>query len=77
MLPSLSVADRFLKVPPSTGTETDYGPVGKMMAKMGVYFEEHVQRRYPEFPIRRGLQNWEDYLPPLSPNLRRLLENYS
>ena len=49
----------------------------KMMAKMGVYFEEHVQRRYPEFPIRRGLQNWEDYLPPLSPNLRRLLENYS
>ncbi len=49
----------------------------KMMAKMGVYFEEHVQRRYPEFPIRRGLQNWEDYLPPLSPNLRHLLENYS
>ncbi|MBS1792152.1 MAG: polysaccharide pyruvyl transferase family protein [Acidobacteria bacterium] len=48
----------------------------KVMAKMGVYFEEHVQRRYPEFPIRRGLQNWEDYLPPLSPNLRRLLENY-
>ncbi len=48
----------------------------KMMAKMGVYFEEHVQRRYPEFPIRRGLQNWEDYLPPLSPNLRGLLENY-
>ena len=48
----------------------------KMMAKMGVYFEEHVQRRYPEFPIRQGLQNWEDYLPPLSPNLRRLLENY-
>lgn len=49
----------------------------KMMAKMGVYFEEHVQRRYPEFPIRRGLQKWEDYLPPLSPNLRNLLENYS
>ena len=49
----------------------------KMMAKMGVYFEEHVQRRYPEFPIRKGLQNWEDYLPPLSPHLRKLLENYS
>lgn len=32
--PSLGVADRFLKVP-STGTETDYGPAGKMMAKMG------------------------------------------
>ncbi|MGH9940438.1 MAG: hypothetical protein ACREAM_29700, partial [Blastocatellia bacterium] len=49
----------------------------KVMAKMGVYFEEHVQRRYPEFPIRKGLQNWEDYLPPLSPNLRKLLETYS
>ena len=48
----------------------------KVMAKMGVYFEEHLQRRYPEFPIRKGLQNWEDYLPPLSPNLRKLLENY-
>jgi hypothetical protein len=49
----------------------------KVMAKMGVYFEEHLQRRYPEFPIRNGLQNWEDYLPPLSPNLRKLMENYS
>src|SRR5262249_51206748 len=49
----------------------------KVMAKMGVYFEEHVQRRYPEFQIRKGLQNWEDYLPPLSPNLRKLLETYS
>ncbi|MEK7829916.1 MAG: hypothetical protein AAB401_02460, partial [Acidobacteriota bacterium] len=48
----------------------------KVMAKMGVHFEEHVQRRYPEFPIRRGLQSWEDYLPPLSPNLRQLVENY-
>ncbi len=48
----------------------------KVMAKMGVYFEEHVQRRYPEFPIRKGLQSWEDYLPPLSPNLRGLLESY-
>ena len=49
----------------------------KVMAKMGVYFEEHLQRRYPEFPIRRGLQHWEDYLPPLSPTLRKLLETYS
>lgn len=49
----------------------------KVMAQMGVYFEEHVQRRYPEFPIRQGVQQWEDYLPPLSPNLRRLLEAYS
>ncbi|MCI0339405.1 MAG: polysaccharide pyruvyl transferase family protein [Acidobacteria bacterium] len=49
----------------------------KLMARMGVYFEEHLQRRYPEFPTHQGLQNWEDYLPPLSPNLRKLLESYS
>jgi polysaccharide pyruvyl transferase WcaK-like protein len=49
----------------------------RVMARMGVYFEEHLQRRYPEFPIRKGLQNWEDYLPPLSSNLKRLLETYS
>lgn len=48
----------------------------KVMARMGVYFEEHVQKRYPEFQIRKGLQSWEDYLPPLSPNLRKLLETY-
>ena len=49
----------------------------KVMARMGVYFEEHVRRRYPEFHIRTGLQNWEDYLPPLSANLKKLLEAYS
>jgi polysaccharide pyruvyl transferase WcaK-like protein len=49
----------------------------KVMARMGVYLEEHVQRRYPEFPVRSGLLSWEDYLPPLSPNLRKLAEAHS
>jgi polysaccharide pyruvyl transferase WcaK-like protein len=49
----------------------------KVMAKMGMYFEEHLQRRYPEYPIRKGLQSWEDYLPPLSPGLKKLLETYN
>jgi polysaccharide pyruvyl transferase WcaK-like protein len=49
----------------------------KVMARMGVYFEEHFQRRYPEFPIRSGILSWEDYLPPLSPRLARLVEEYS
>ncbi|HEV8485247.1 MAG TPA: polysaccharide pyruvyl transferase family protein [Blastocatellia bacterium] len=48
----------------------------KAMARMGVYFEEHVQKRYPEFPIRKGVLSWEDYLPPLSANLNRLVETY-
>jgi polysaccharide pyruvyl transferase WcaK-like protein len=46
----------------------------QLMARMGTYFEEQVAKRYPEFPIRTGVLGWEEYLPPLSPNLRRLLE---
>jgi polysaccharide pyruvyl transferase WcaK-like protein len=48
----------------------------KLMARMGVYFEQHLQRRYPQFPIRTGIYSWEDYLPPLSVNLRKLVEEY-
>jgi polysaccharide pyruvyl transferase WcaK-like protein len=46
----------------------------KLMARMGVYFAEHVTRRYPEFPTRGGVLTWEHYLPPLSLTLRNLLE---
>ncbi|HTS37265.1 MAG TPA: polysaccharide pyruvyl transferase family protein [Candidatus Solibacter sp.] len=49
----------------------------KLMARMGVYFEEEVQRRYPEFPTRRGEWSWEDYLPPMSDSLRQLVSAYS
>jgi polysaccharide pyruvyl transferase WcaK-like protein len=49
----------------------------KVMARMGVYFEEEVQRRYPEFPTRRGEWSWEDYLPPLNESLRQLAAAYS
>jgi len=48
----------------------------QLMARMGVYFEEHVQRRYPEFPVRGGVRSWEDYLPPFSPALEKLAESY-
>jgi polysaccharide pyruvyl transferase WcaK-like protein len=49
----------------------------KMMARMGVFFEEEVQRRYPEFPTRRGEWSWEDYLPPMNDSLRQLVSAYS
>jgi polysaccharide pyruvyl transferase WcaK-like protein len=49
----------------------------KVMARMGVYFEEEVQRRYPEFETRRGEWSWEDYLPPMSAGLRELAEAYN
>jgi polysaccharide pyruvyl transferase WcaK-like protein len=45
-----------------------------LMARMGRYFEEQVARQFPEFPLRRGVLSWEDYLPPLSPGLLALLE---
>jgi len=48
----------------------------KVMARMGVYFEEEVQKRYPEFPTRKGEWGWEDYLPPMSPGVRSLAEAY-
>ncbi len=48
----------------------------KMMARMGVFFERAVQQRYPDFPVRTGVHGWEEYLPPLSPNLERLVETY-
>jgi polysaccharide pyruvyl transferase WcaK-like protein len=48
----------------------------KSMARMGVYFEEELHRRYPEFPTRRGEWSWEDYLPPMSEGLRSLVKAY-
>jgi len=49
----------------------------KVMARMGVLFEEEVQRRYPEFPTRVGEWSWEDYLPPMNASLRQLVAAYS
>ncbi|HEY3972900.1 MAG TPA: polysaccharide pyruvyl transferase family protein [Candidatus Sulfotelmatobacter sp.] len=49
----------------------------KVMARMGVLFEEEVQRRYPEFTTRHGDWSWEDYLPPMNDSLRQLVAAYS
>ncbi len=49
----------------------------KVMAQMGVFFEEEVQRRYPEFQTRTGEWSWEDYLPPMSESLKQLASAYS
>src|SRR5271166_5512894 len=49
----------------------------KVMARMGVYFEEEVRRRYPEFETRRGEWTWEDYLPPMSRGLHALVAAYN
>ena len=48
----------------------------KAMARMAIFIEDEVRRTYPEFPLRRGVVSWEDNLPPLSENLRKLVETY-
>src|SRR6201993_2332207 len=48
----------------------------KLMARMGVHFEEEVQRRYPDFPTRTGQWSWEDYLPPMHAGLREWVEEF-
>jgi polysaccharide pyruvyl transferase WcaK-like protein len=49
----------------------------RLMARMGVYFEEELRRRYPDFPTRTGQWSWEDYLPPIDEGLKRLIGMYS
>ena len=48
----------------------------KVMARMGVIFEDLMRRQYPEFPVHGGVRSWEEYLPPLSAGLARLAEKY-
>ena len=48
----------------------------KVMARMGVYFQEHVLQRYPEFPVRLGTLSWESYLPRMGPSLQQLVETF-
>ncbi len=49
----------------------------KVMARMGVYFEEEVQRRYPAFGTRTGEWSWQDYLPPMNASLHQLITAYN
>jgi polysaccharide pyruvyl transferase WcaK-like protein len=49
----------------------------RTMARMGIYFAEHVARQYPDFPLRKGILGWEEYLPCLGPELELLLEKHA
>lgn len=48
----------------------------KRMARMGVFLERNVHALYPEFPSSGGVRSWEEYLPPLAPQLGKLVEAY-
>lgn len=47
-----------------------------LMGQMGIEFMDEVRRVYPEFPRRDLPRTWEAHLPPLSPELRALLERH-
>lgn len=46
----------------------------KLMGQMGIDFMDEVVRVYPEFPRKQLPRTWDAHLPPLSPELNRLLE---
>jgi polysaccharide pyruvyl transferase WcaK-like protein len=48
----------------------------KLMARMGVFLEKQVHAQYPDFDVRTGVHHWEEYLPPISPGLRALIDAY-
>jgi hypothetical protein len=48
----------------------------KVMARMGVHFEEEGPRREPDVPTRTGAWSWEDYLPPMHRGLQELVERF-
>ena len=47
-----------------------------LMGGMGIDFMDEVVRLYPEFPRRELPRTWQAHLPPLAPELQRLLERY-
>jgi polysaccharide pyruvyl transferase WcaK-like protein len=48
----------------------------KGMSRMSIFLEDEMRRVYPEFPLRKGVLNWEDNLPPMNETLRKLVEEY-
>lgn len=48
----------------------------RAMARMGLFLEQEVARRFPGFSTRSGPVPWMEYLPPLSAHLRLLVERY-
>jgi polysaccharide pyruvyl transferase WcaK-like protein len=49
----------------------------RVLAQMGMDFEDELLRVYPDFPRREVARTVENYLPPLSPTLQKLLEQHT
>jgi len=48
----------------------------RAMARMGLFFEQEVARRFPGFRTRSGPVDWREYLPPLGESLREVVATY-
>jgi polysaccharide pyruvyl transferase WcaK-like protein len=49
----------------------------RVMGQMGMDLQDEVQRTYPEFPARDVPRTFEHFIPPLSPELQRLMGEYA
>jgi polysaccharide pyruvyl transferase WcaK-like protein len=49
----------------------------RLLAQMGMDFEDELMRVYPSFPKREVPRSVENYLPPLSPQLQQLMEEHT
>ena len=49
----------------------------KMMGQMGIDFMDELVRVYPEFPRKNLPRTWDSNLPPLSKELKQLMEIYA
>lgn len=49
----------------------------KLLGKMGIDLEDEVARVYPDFPRRDVPRSWEQYLPPASTHVQRMLERHA
>lgn len=46
----------------------------ELMGQMGIDFVDELTSVYPDFPVDDRARDWQNFLPPLSPELERLLE---
>jgi polysaccharide pyruvyl transferase WcaK-like protein len=49
----------------------------KRMGEMGMYLTDEICRVYPRFKRPELTTNWQDYLPSLSDNLKKIIKKYS
>jgi len=49
----------------------------RIMSSMGKRLVDYVDQHHPDFGAAKEFHSWEDYLPPMSPAIRSLLEEHA